>query len=920
MLDDRREKRRLKVRDEVLVNIHKRDVSAPIVGFLVEISENGLKILLEAGDRQALGLGTVIEQLTFVTERGDPEPVEHLLVKRLDTDIQLRPQVWLEATGRRTRAKLWRFMTALALPDKRYTTRIDVGHHVPKIPARGEYSEPARMERLHWLEGEAGMKLPYFESTKLRADRLTGNIENMIGAVEVPVGLAGPLWIRGTKVKGYIYAPFATTEGALVASVTRGAKAITVSGGCTTRVIQQRMQRAPLFVLSDMHGALLFNNWVLDHLPEIREQVGKVSQHARLVSVEPFLLGNMVHVRFQYETGDAAGQNMTTATTWRASNWIMKQLEGYPEIVFENFLIEANMSGDKKVNFQSFISGRGVRVTAECFLSREALQKVLKVTPEQITRCNAGFMAGSVQVGMVGYNINVANTIGGIFAATGQDIASVHESGLGQLHIQGVDDGIYASMLLPSLIIGTVGGGTHLPGQRALLETMGCAGPGKVARLAEIIAGFALALDLSTLSAIATGQFATAHERLGRNRPVEWFKRSDLSPAFFEKMLQTAYWDDELRVQKVEDVDLEMGSSIITELTARKIDKFVGLVPMRIHFRSSDGAKQADVLAKVKPLDQEVVLMMNSMAAMCEARLAKAYSQFRDQTGFNGCHVRELAIYQQTDPRFRRNVPTVYGTHRDDAREAFVVVMEKLDDVELINTADDVSGWTRAHVEAAIRGIGEVHSVWMGRESELTKQPWLGFCPSAKSMAEMRPLWEHLGVHANHEFPSWWRQDELERYRELVRTIPAWWPEIERMPRTLIHNDFNPRNICLRREGENLRLCAYDWELATMHLPQHDVAELLAFVLPEDFDAADVENYVDLHREVVEAHSGVVLDPADWMLGFHLAVRDLVVNRFALYLMAHTFRHYRFLWRVVKTARKLLEIEVGVTGSQLGSK
>jgi hydroxymethylglutaryl-CoA reductase len=219
----------------------------------------------------------------------------------------------------------------------------------------------------------------------------------------------------------------ATTEGALVASATRGAKAISRSGGCTTKVLSQQMLRAPLFIFSDMKGALMFTNWVRDHVPEIRAEALKVSQHADLLSVEPFLIGRMVHVRFLYETGDAAGQNMTTATTWRACRWLMEQMTQFDEIMFENFIIEANMSGDKKVNYLSFISGRGTRVTAECHIEREVLRKVLKVTPEQLALCNAGFMAGSVQVGMIGYNINVANVIAAIFTATGQDIACVHE-------------------------------------------------------------------------------------------------------------------------------------------------------------------------------------------------------------------------------------------------------------------------------------------------------------------------------------------------------------------------------------------------------------------------------------------------------------------------------------------------------------
>ncbi len=190
------------------------------------------------------------------------------------------------------------------------------------------------------------------------------------------------------------------------------------------------------------------------------------------------------------------------------------------------------MTVDKEVSFQSFIAGRGTRVSAEVFIPSENLMRILKVTPEQMVKCHHLGMVGACQTGMIGYNINTANVIAASFAATGQDIACVHESSVAQLHVQSMEEGLYASMLLPSLVIGTVGGGTALPQQRQMLELMGCAGPGKVSRLAEIITSFCLALDLSTMSAIISGQFASAHERLGRNRPVQWFLEKDLDAEF----------------------------------------------------------------------------------------------------------------------------------------------------------------------------------------------------------------------------------------------------------------------------------------------------------------------------------------------------------------------------------------------------
>lgn len=777
-----------------------------------------------------------------------------------------------------------------------------------KVPARGIYTEAARLERMRWASEKTGVELQALTSTRLDPSRLTGNIENLIGAVEIPIGLAGPLLFQGREVQGLIYAPFATSEGAVVASATRGAAAITRSGGVTTRTVAQRMMRVPLFVLSSIQGAMLFADWVRDHVDELRTQTQMVSRHARLTSVEPTVLGKMVHVSFVFETGDAAGQNMTTSCTWQACQWLMAQLKGFPDIVFEHFQIESNASGDKKVTFQSLTAGRGTRVVAECLLDRGVMQQVLKVTPEEALHTYSVASTVSTQVGMVGFNFNIANVIAALFTATGQDIACVHECSLGQLSLTLVDGDLYASLLLPSLIVGTVGGGTHLPAQQALLRMMGCQGAGKVQRLAEIIAGFCLALELSTLAAVTSNEFASAHEKLGRNRPVRWLMMEDLSPAFFEPGLKEALGDPGLLCESVLPDQLEMGSSIITELTARKVNKLVGHFPLRLAYQRSDGQRGAvPVVVKVKPLDEEVMLMTNSIAQTCGGRLAATYSKFRHKTGFAGCHLRELGVYGQTDPRFLAHVPRIYGTYRNDLREAYVVIMEKLDDLVLMNSADDISGWRPEHIEAALRGIASIHAIWYGREEELRQQPWLGPVQTAESMIEMSELWDALLSHGASEFPELLTDAELGMLRAIIATLPTWWSRVEQLPRTLIHNDFNPRNIGLRRG--DLRLCAYDWELATLHLPQHDLAELLCFVFNEEVDRSALDYYLEIHRCALEESSSRSIDVRAWREGYRYALYDLCINRMGLYLMGHTVRRYSFMKRVLRTALRLLLIE-----------
>ncbi|OHC29547.1 MAG: hypothetical protein A2Y50_11240 [Pseudomonadales bacterium RIFCSPLOWO2_12_59_9] len=777
---------------------------------------------------------------------------------------------------------------------------------LPKVPARGLYTEQARQERLAFARAQTGASLSEVEQTRLDPRTLVSNIEAFIGSVEIPVGLAGPLHIKGEHADGLYYAPMATSEGALLASATRGATALSRAGGVTARVIGQRMMRVPLFGFASMQQALFFADWVQDQHQALAIEVRKYSNFAKLVEIQAQVLGRNVHVHFVYETGDAAGQNMTTTCTWQACQWIFKQLQQFDGLAVLNFMVESNLSNDKKVTFQTFIKGRGVRVMAEALLSDAICQRVLKVTAKQLVSAYQNFISGSLAAGMIGFNINVANVVAAMFTALGQDIACVHESALAQLHLELNEDGdVYCIMTMPSLVIGTVGGGTNLPQQRECLELIDCAGPGKAHQLAEVIASYCLALDLSTLAAIAADQFARAHERLGRNRPVDYLKFADLDTPFFAEALHSSGLS-ELRPYAVEPLQVESkGSSIITELTAHKVSKLLGHFPFNLKTNSGD----VRVMAKVKPLDGEVILMLNSMASMCDARLAQSFNQYREQLGFKGCHVRELAVMSQPDPRFTRHAPQVYGVVEDPQREAYVIIEELLEDLTLMDSADDTQAWTQPHLEAAIRGIAQVHSIWYGREEELKQQPWLVDYPTAAGMLEKRRLWELLGAHAREEFPEWFSEEDLEVFRRIVSGIGDWWADIERMPRTLIHNDFNPRNIALRNTEEGLRLCAYDWELATLQLPQHDLAELLGFTLVAPVDPAMVEHYLELHRLELEQHSGQAIDPEQWRYGYKLALRDLLVNRLPMYMMAHTFRHYPFMERVYQTFRQLLEIE-----------
>ncbi|HZW90558.1 MAG TPA: phosphotransferase, partial [Myxococcaceae bacterium] len=315
------------------------------------------------------------------------------------------------------------------------------------------------------------------------------------------------------------------------------------------------------------------------------------------------------------------------------------------------------------------------------------------------------------------------------------------------------------------------------------------------------------------------------------------------------------------------------------------------------------------VLVRIKPLDQEVLLMTHLVASMCSSRLGELQRRFAGQLGITGCHLRELGVYQQTDPRFVRNAPAVYQVVRDDSRELFVLVLELLREVELKDSADDLRGWTLDHVKAAVRGIAEVHSIWYGREEALRQEPWLGEVTGAAAKASMGELWTEALDYAAGEFPEWYPLPARRLHQRILRSLPDWCRELERMPRTLIHGDFNPRNLAFRREPAGLRLCAWDWELAELQVPQRDLAELLAFVLSPDVAPSTVDDLVELHRRELSRCAGTDIDPAAWRRGYQLALYDFLTTRLALYQLVHAFRPCAFLERVLSTARSLIHLE-----------
>jgi len=370
-------------------------------------------------------------------------------------------------------------------------------------------------QRRKALEQELALNLSHIGTYSLDEQAASSkNCENMIGAAQIPLGIAGPLAVNGEHANGDFFLPLATTEGALVASVSRGCKAVSASGGTVTAAKRAGQSRGPVFSVSSQKERKKAREWIETNIKVLQETASKTSQHLHLEAVLVREVGQYLFVRFSFDTEDAMGMNMVTIATEAISQVIEKETGTTCLSVAGNFDI------DKKAAWLNFIENRGFAVWAEAVIKKEILQTVLKTNADAVfdvwlAKC----MIGSAMSGSMGYNAHYANIIAAFFIATGQDPAHVVEGSMGITTTKVLSGGdLYFSVYLPSVVIGTVGGGTSLETQKEALEIVGVNGAGKVEKFAEIIGGAVLAGELSLLASLAQGSLGEAHEKLGRGK------------------------------------------------------------------------------------------------------------------------------------------------------------------------------------------------------------------------------------------------------------------------------------------------------------------------------------------------------------------------------------------------------------------
>lgn len=352
------------------------------------------------------------------------------------------------------------------------------------------------------------------EATLETAEAYSGNIENFIGTVKVPVGVIGPVRLNGLNAAGDFFVPMATTEAALVASYGRGAMVASKAGGINTAVLYEGVMRTPAFRFSNMIESGLFVEWVVGQVERLKEAAEATTRHGKLVSVEPIIDSNVVFLICRYTTGDASGQNMVTIAT----NALCEAIAADCPVPIQRWYIEGNFSGDKKASFLGMVTGRGRKVTASVTLPRAIVERYLGTTVQDMLDYGHVANLGSHLSGQLGAQAHYANGLAALYIATGQDAACVSESAVGFTRMEAEGEDLFCSVTMPNILVGSVGGGTGLPSQSAALNILGLKGAGKGAALAEVAAATCLCGEISIVAAIAAGDFSRAHETLARMR------------------------------------------------------------------------------------------------------------------------------------------------------------------------------------------------------------------------------------------------------------------------------------------------------------------------------------------------------------------------------------------------------------------
>lgn len=375
-------------------------------------------------------------------------------------------------------------------------------------------------------------------------------------------------------------------------------------------------------------------------------------------------------------------------------------------------------------------------------------------------------------------------------------------------------------------------------------------------------------------------------------------KTSDyFKPEFLEELMRGQFSGSEIKIHDVTQFPVDNSASILSTLNAGTTGQEIGHFGLEVNFRKDGKNYSKRMVMKVKPHGDVTSAMLRGLSQLNGEPLISTYEPYTKLTGFQNTHMRELQVYKKLPASLQ---PEIFGLMADGSNNIFLILMEALEDVELLNTVMHPEKWTAEYIEESLSGIAKWHATHLDQTHGLDMRYWNDDVPSRNYMRKMQPLWEALLKNAELNLPEVYTKENLEILKNAIGMIPTYWDVLEKQPKTLIHNDFNPRNICFKNSGGSPRLCLYDWELATFHVPHYDLVEFLSFVLiPENYDQR--LKYIEYYRGELNRLTGRYEDREEFQKVFSYAALDFGLHRLGMYMMAHSVSPYPFLARVINS-------------------
>ena len=369
-----------------------------------------------------------------------------------------------------------------------------------------------------------------------------------------------------------------------------------------------------------------------------------------------------------------------------------------------------------------------------------------------------------------------------------------------------------------------------------------------------------------------------------------------ISLAFVQQLMQEHAPQKSIRVQAVEQFGMDNSASILALLTAGRTGSMIGHVAIKVNYEEEGIPQVRRMVMKIKPHGSEIAEALNGLAQACGEPLAGVYNAYKEKTGFQQTHTREQEVYKKLAPA---SSPEIFGLYTDNRQQVYVILMEYLEEVELLNSVMQPALWTSKHIEEALSAMAAWHASMLNTSATLNMHLWED-APSMQYMQELTPLWHALLDHAATRFPALYSTERVQLLREAIGSIQDRWRFLDGLPKTLVHNDCNPRNSCFKIAGGKKKFCLYDWELCTFHIPQYDVVELLCFVLDEGSYGLR-PGYIEFYRQQLHQHTGSYTDKQAFNKELQFAALDFALHRMGMYMMAHTVSPYPFMPRVVNS-------------------